>query len=326
MEKKKKIIIIVVVVVLIGLFFLPGIIFSISGPRPGMGQPITLTPESNLEKTSVEKKIALFNYNSWNSTVSSSYLPNNYFGDYSILPGLSGEFVIRSWSNDIWNASEIFTYFLIPRKQLGILNSQFNKTYIDKNYFGLYVVNQIYTTPAFEDDTSRPQVFYVFQYPQYLKKFFDDYNSYVEHVNNDTNPYTPQLSNFTAEEFLFHFFVNQSAVATPANFYLYILVDLFNDEDVRMGNNELILDLEGVSNYTVRIGFDEMGLSSYIIFLDENNMPFYGITTDYSNMRWIVWLILGIIIIAIVAVVSYIIIKRVKRNKKFKESLERMES
>jgi len=326
MKRKNKIIISVAIVIFIGLFFLPMIMFSIRGTRPGMSRSLPLASESTLEKTSVDKKIALFNYESWNSTVSSSYLPNNYFGDYSILPGISGEFVIRSWSSDIWNASEIFTYFLIPRNKLAVLNSNFNETYIDKNYLGFYLVNQIYTTPAFEEDSSTPQIFYIFQYPQYLKKLFNDYNSYIEHVNNDTNPFTPTLSNFTAEEFLFHFFVNQSAVATPTNFYLYGLVDLFNDEDVRMGNNELILDLEGISNYTVRIGFDEMGLSSYIIFLDETNLPFYGIITDYSNMRWIVWLILGIVIVAIVAVVSYIMIKRVKRNKKFRESLERMES
>jgi hypothetical protein len=285
-----------------------------------------LTPNEELEKNSIDKEVAFLNYDLWNSTVSDSFLPDYYFGDYSILPGASGEFVIRSWSSDIWNASEIFTYFLIPRSEfVALSNSDFNETYIDKNYFGIYLLNHIYTSPAFEDD-GKTQVFYIFNNPRSLKKLFDDYNSYVEDVNNDTNPFTPTLTAYTPEEFLFDFFVNQTAVATPANFYLSVLVNDFDDEDVRMGYNELILDLEGGSNYTVRIGFDEMGLSSYILYLDEYSIPFYVIITDYSHQRWIVWLIVGSISTAIIALLSYLILKQRKRNREFQESLERMEA
>lgn len=294
------------------------------GRGRGISSPIS-SPDNTLEKTDYEKEISFVDYKTWNSTVSSSYLPDYYFGDYSIIPGYSGDFTVRSWSFDVLNASEMFKYYIIPRESLLILNSNFNESYIDTHYGGLYIIDYIYSAPAFEEDRSVFQIYYIFRYPQYLKNLYDDYNSYTIEVNNDSNPFTPTLSNYTAEEFLFKFFVNQTALTTPNNLYLYTLVNLFNDEDVKAGNNELILNMEGISNYTVRIGFDEMGLNSYIIFLDENNVPFYGITTNYNNEHWIVWLLLLLACIGVLAIITYFIRKRIKRDKEFKESLETLQ-
>ena len=130
-------------VLVVFFFIFPLLAFSLGGGPTGMGTVGSISStDDNLEKTNYEQEIALINHDMWNSTVSSSYLPDYYFGDYSILPGYSGEFTLRSWSFDILNASEMFKYFIIPRESLLVLSSNFNESYITKAQNSSYRQNQ----------------------------------------------------------------------------------------------------------------------------------------------------------------------------------------
>lgn len=288
----------------------------------------------SLQKGTIRQTVSLYDKEKWNSTVSTDTGPEDFFGKCSNITGANGKYIVRSWYHDTVNSSDLFFNLLLPLEKAIYLNinTKYNKSYIDETYNTTYEIGFIligkwnFTTGEFPDNASFPnEGLYILKNPLDIKNLLENYNSFAKEVYNDFSvPPFAKLSNYTAQDFLFHLFSSQMAIMDPINTYLTKMVNNLSNENVSSSGNILKLELSGEKNYSVQITFGNTGLQSSISFQDKDGDTFYKIIT--YETEWIVWLIVGIFGVSIICVVGYVIYRYRKRQKEFQESLEREKS
>lgn len=302
------------------------IVLILIGIVAGFSFTALFSSSTPLQKGTMDLTVWKYNESIWNSTVSSSMGPSSYFGEKANCSGATGKLTTRGWGETTLNTSDLFSTYLISPTSMAILtNLGYNQSSIDANYSTQYELKQVVMTSPFENVSISPIV-YIFKNPNDLKILFDNYSSFADKVNND--PLAENIPSYSEEKFLFTLFINYvgfgAGINPPINGYLNDLVDVFSNENIRKGNNKLILDLNGVENYTVQLHFAETGLKNSITFLDEGETVFYHISS--SQQEWIVWVLISIPSAAVVAVVAYVLFRRYTRKKAYEESLKEMKA
>jgi len=284
-----------------------------------------------LQKGKINQKITIYDKDIWDITVNDTYGPEEFFGENANITGANGKYIVRSWYDDEVNTSALFLNLLIPREKIiAFFGPPYNQSYIDEKYNSTYKIGFIliskwnFISGAFPENASFPNdALYLLKNPEDFKTLLDDYNSFVDEVNNDLFfPIT--LSNYSIKEFLFRFFSIQMGILGPIDTYLTEMIDNLNSDNVSSIGNTLRLEEKDLDNYTIQISFGKMGLPSTITYLDEDGKVFYKITT--YDTEWTVWLTLSIVGAAIIALVVYAFYKNWKRKKEFQTSLKRVQS
>ncbi|MFW9970029.1 MAG: hypothetical protein ACFFDF_07490 [Candidatus Odinarchaeota archaeon] len=326
MIKKKKRILQILIVILIVVFpLLNSILISIVYANTNY----TISLEKGTQILEVKK----YDEETWKDTVNITSTPNNWFGGDADRIGAKSKSTLLMYGVNALNTYPLFFQLIIPTSYLSnfsdISNYGYDFTYVFENYPCIYQLWDYYysywkfTTKVF---SVNPDIMYkklyIFKYPENISILLNDYNDFVDVLNNDTSlkllGYSFPFLN--GDDLVWQFLTKRFSIGNPKNEYLTTFINTIGCNNVTIHGNTLVFQRYGEKNYTVEVTYGIQGIIDHINVKDSEGYTFYEINSFYP--KTVFYIILGILAVFILGIVVVLIIKKHNLEKNFIKSIE----
>ncbi len=262
----------------------------------------------------------------WNTTVSNSTTPSDWFEGETNITGAKSKITMRGWRDTTWETYDVLTGIFMPEifnleKIMMLLISMnslgYNETTINTNYTTNYKLSYgvrsvwNFTSSGYPEEQSYIDGIMVFKNPSDFKTMLDDYNNLSAELNGKL-PLSP-FPTLDADEFLWQIALNGLAIAKPQTGYLQVLIEDLGCENATSSGNTLIFERYGETNYTVEIMYGSEGtMSSLSVKTADETVIFRIIST---NSDWMFFVIITVVLICIAGISVVLILRKRKINK-----------
>lgn len=280
-----------------------------------------------LEKGTHIRVINYYDAQAWNATVSVDFSPNDWFGGEADSAGAKSKTVVLGWGHNDISTYSMFKFFMIPRNYLStflaIQDHGYNYTHIMSKYTRYYLVWEKYfafrsfTLNGFSNVSDfLKQNSFIFRYPENFSKALEDYNNFSMLVNNDTTLQSLgySLPILNGDDFLWQFILECFTLGNPINNYLKTLIESLKCKNVRVQGNTLIIQRNGITNYTAEVTYNNQGNLETFLIKNSNEIIIYKITSYYPKIPIIIIIGICCLSILVLTTIYFLFYKRKYRK------------
>ena len=247
--------------------------------------------------------ITEFDEEEWEDVVDDTLDPDDYFDGDSDEVGAKSRITIRNVADYKWDLFDILILVVdilsyipddLPITNVSlILMAQLSKDYVDDTYTDKYnvwesfAVKWDFETEEFDETPDESDyIIPIFKDPGDLKDILEDYNNWALKLNLTMlllglEPY-PILD---GDDFLWLLITSSMlAIASPFKKYLASVIEELDCDDAKVKENTLILERNGVEDYTIEVTFNDQGLLSNLVVKKDNGRVMYEIAQDDTDI------------------------------------------
>jgi len=288
------------------------------------------TYEVAINKGTATFVVNKYNEGKWKSTIDRELEPDDLVDGKSDKIGAKSKITILNVYEYEWDMFEVLMSIFdvmsyIPEgisiNDSLILMPYFSEDLIDELFPDKYevwealTVKWFYETEEFDevpDETKN--LIPIFKNPKDFNDLLENYNIWANAINLTMlslglKPYRI----LDGDEFVWQLIVSEIfTIARPFNDYLTNVIKELDCNDIKLKENTLIIEKEGVEDYKVEVIFNEQGILSNIIFKTADNRIIYEIIED--NTEKFILIAIGIILAIGFTGIIYIVICKRKYN------------